>query len=169
MIATLLAAYAARTYLRNRDWETEEALFRAAEKVNIASCMLAVLPVRKSPTSIRGMRKCFSVRKIYFFTCTGRSCIRARALEIGLRGQGCPGSLRSCVCRRCCKPGGAQVCPDSAKVRLNMGILERRYGRWPDSLRHFERAREIEPGCAPYPTLGANPTAWVLFCNVLLD
>ena len=42
-----------------------------------------------------------------------------------------------------------QVCPDSAKVRLNMGILERRYGRWADSLRHFERAREIEPGCGP--------------------
>ncbi len=29
-----------------------------------------------------------------------------------------------------------------------MGILERRYGRWADSLAHFERAREIEPGCA---------------------
>ncbi|KAK9831331.1 hypothetical protein WJX81_003095 [Elliptochloris bilobata] len=74
LTAALLAAYAARTFARNLDWETEEALFRSAEK----------------------------------------------------------------------------VCPDSAKVRLNMGILERRYGRWAESLRHFERARMIEPGfCEP--------------------
>lgn len=64
MIATLLAAYAARTYLRNRDWGTEEALFRAAQKVFFAACMLAVLPVRNSPTTLLGMRKCCSVRRM---------------------------------------------------------------------------------------------------------
>ena len=56
-----------------------------------------------------------------------------------------------------------QVCPDSAKVRLNMGILERRYGRWADSLRHFERAREIEPGCG----VALLPGMHSLWCNRL--
>ena len=37
LIAALLAAYAARTLLRNWDWETEEALFRSAEKVGLQS------------------------------------------------------------------------------------------------------------------------------------
>ena len=56
-----------------------------------------------------------------------------------------------------------QVCPNSAKVRLNMGILERRYGRWADSLRHFERAREIEPGCG----VALLPGMHSLWCNRL--
>lgn len=44
----------------------------------------------------------------------------------------------------------AQVCPDSAKVQLNLGILERRYSNWQAALAHFNRARQIEPGyCEP--------------------
>lgn len=35
LVAALLAAYAARTFVRNWDWETEEALFRSAEKVGL--------------------------------------------------------------------------------------------------------------------------------------
>ena len=43
-----------------------------------------------------------------------------------------------------------QVCGNSAKVQLNSGILERRYQNWEAALRHFERARTIEPGyCEP--------------------
>ncbi len=43
-----------------------------------------------------------------------------------------------------------QVCGNSAKVQLNSGILERRYQNWEAALRHFERARAIEPGyCEP--------------------
>ena len=43
--------------------------------------------------------------------------------------------LESCV----------QVCGNSAKVQLNMGILERRYQNWDEALHHFTRARSIEP------------------------
>eukprot|EP00798_Chlamydomonas_sp_ICE-L_P005877 gene5877-19013_t len=44
----------------------------------------------------------------------------------------------------------AQVCPDSAKVQLNSGILQRRKNNYPAALNHFERAREVEPGyCEP--------------------
>eukprot|EP00891_Asterochloris_glomerata_P008136 jgi/Astpho2/8136/Aster-03071 len=44
----------------------------------------------------------------------------------------------------------AKVCGNSAKVQLNSGILERRYQNWEAALRHFERARAIEPGyCEP--------------------
>lgn len=43
-----------------------------------------------------------------------------------------------------------RVCPDSAKVRLNAGILMRRRGRLDDALAHFARAEEIDPGyCEP--------------------
>lgn len=35
LVAALLAAYAVRTFARNWDWETEEALFRSAEKVGL--------------------------------------------------------------------------------------------------------------------------------------
>ena len=48
----------------------------------------------------------------------------------------------------------SQVCLDSAKVRLNSGILERRYMNWTGALEHFSRARAIEPGYC-------DPTYWV--------
>ncbi len=52
-------------------------------------------------------------------------------------------------------PGHVQVCPGSAKVQLNNGILERRHRHWEDALRHFRRAREIEPGyCEPSYWIG---------------
>jgi hypothetical protein len=42
------------------------------------------------------------------------------------------------------------VCPDSAKVRLNNGILARRYQDWEGAIAHFRRAAAIEPGyCEP--------------------
>ena len=37
------------------------------------------------------------------------------------------------------------VCPNSAKVRLNNGILARRTQDWPAALRHFRRAAALEP------------------------
>ena len=43
-----------------------------------------------------------------------------------------------------------QVCPDSAKVQLNNGILARRTADWGAALAHFRRAKEIEPTyCEP--------------------
>ena len=49
------------------------------------------------------------------------------------------------------------ACPDSAKVRLNMGILSRRYSDWDGALLHFRRAQEIEPGyCEPTYWIGAT-------------
>jgi Flp pilus assembly protein TadD len=43
-----------------------------------------------------------------------------------------------------------QVCPESAKVQLNNGILARRTADWDAALAHFERAQEIEPTyCEP--------------------
>ena len=48
-----------------------------------------------------------------------------------------------------------RVCPDSAKVRLNNGILSRRSQDWPGALAHFRRAVEIEPGyCDPQYWIG---------------
>ena len=47
-----------------------------------------------------------------------------------------------------------QVCPDSAKVQLNMGILERRHLHWQGALKHFQRAQSIEPGYC-------DPTYWI--------
>ena len=50
-----------------------------------------------------------------------------------------------------------QVCPDSAKVQLNSGIIERRYRHWDEALLHFERARTIEPGyCEPGYWIGVT-------------
>jgi tetratricopeptide (TPR) repeat protein len=37
------------------------------------------------------------------------------------------------------------VCPDSAKVHFNTGIMCRRYKDWSQSIYHFKRAKEIEP------------------------
>lgn len=79
LVTALLTAYAARTWVRNRDWVSEESLFLAA----------------------------------------------------------------------------LRVCPDSAKVRLNNGILQRRHARWDEAVAHFERAQKIEPGyCEPGYWLG---------------
>jgi len=36
-----------------------------------------------------------------------------------------------------------QVCPNGAKVRLNMGITERRYKNWDAALEHYLRAKEL--------------------------
>ncbi len=36
-----------------------------------------------------------------------------------------------------------QVCPNGAKVRLNMGITERRYQNWDAALGHYLRAKEL--------------------------
>jgi hypothetical protein len=50
-----------------------------------------------------------------------------------------------------------RVCPDSAKVQLNSGILARRRRQFDDALAHFERAQEIEPGyCEPAYWAGAT-------------
>ena len=38
---------------------------------------------------------------------------------------------------------GLQVCPNGAKVRLNMGITERRYQNWDAALEHYLRAKEL--------------------------
>jgi hypothetical protein len=46
------------------------------------------------------------------------------------------------------------VCPDSAKVRLNNGILARRYQDWEGAIAHFSRAAAIEPGYC-------EPTYWI--------
>ena len=78
LVAALLAAYGARTWVRNADWATEETLFIAAMR----------------------------------------------------------------------------VCPDSAKVRLNNGIIARRYENWTGAIAHFSRAQEVEPGYC-------EPTYWI--------
>ena len=47
------------------------------------------------------------------------------------------------------------MCPRSAKVQLNSGILDRRHSRWDEALAHFEAARRIEPGyCEPAHWIG---------------
>ena len=47
------------------------------------------------------------------------------------------------------------MCPQSAKVQLNSGILDRRHSRWDAALAHFEAARRIEPGyCEPAHWIG---------------
>jgi len=38
---------------------------------------------------------------------------------------------------------GMQVCPNGAKVRLNMGITERRYKNWNAALEHYLKAKEL--------------------------
>lgn len=49
------------------------------------------------------------------------------------------------------------MCADSAKVRLNNGILQRRYQAWDRAMEHFVRAQEIEPGyCEPDYWIGAT-------------
>ena len=53
-----------------------------------------------------------------------------------------------------------QVCPNSAKVQLNSGILERRHQHWGRALSHFERARQIEPSyCEPSYWIGITTIA----------
>jgi len=53
-----------------------------------------------------------------------------------------------------------QVCGNSAKVQLNSGILMRRQRRWEDALRHFLRARQIEPDyCEPAYWIGVTLAA----------
>ena len=50
----------------------------------------------------------------------------------------------------CVPPPGPQVCPDSAKVRLNAGILARRHLDHTGALLHFRKAQALEPGyCEP--------------------
>lgn len=54
-------------------------------------------------------------------------------------------------------PHTQDVCADSAKVRLNNGILQRRYQAWDTALEHFTRAQEVEPGyCEPDYWIGAT-------------
>jgi hypothetical protein len=54
-----------------------------------------------------------------------------------------------------------QVCPNSAKVQLNSGILARRSGNMTAALSHFQRAREIEPGYC-------DPGYWIGVCQLNL-
>ncbi|CAL8469470.1 g9011 [Coccomyxa elongata] len=51
-----------------------------------------------------------------------------------------------------------KVCPNSAKVQLNMGITERRYYNWNAALEHFEAAYALStPGfCEPLYWLGVT-------------
>lgn len=62
------------------------------------------------------------------------------------------------------------VCPDSAKVQLNNGILQRRRGDLRAALGHFERARQLEPGyCEPGYWVGVtqlNLGGWAWGCVV---
>ena len=53
---------------------------------------------------------------------------------------------------------GLQVCPNGAKVRLNMGITERRYQNWDAALEHYIRARELagEGFCEPDYWIGVT-------------
>jgi tetratricopeptide (TPR) repeat protein len=47
------------------------------------------------------------------------------------------------------------ACPDSAKVRLNNGILERRKFNWEKAIEHFQRASDIDPTyCEPTYWMG---------------
>ena len=50
------------------------------------------------------------------------------------------------------------MCPDGAKVRLNMGITERRYRNWDAALGHYLRARELagEGFCEPDYWIGVT-------------
>ncbi|GIL43829.1 hypothetical protein Vafri_1432 [Volvox africanus] len=51
----------------------------------------------------------------------------------------------------------ARVCPTSAKVQLNLGILQRRRGDQGAALRHLRRARALEPGyCEPNYWIGIS-------------
>lgn len=50
-----------------------------------------------------------------------------------------------------------QVCLNSAKVRLNSGILERRHSNWRKALDHFRSARQIDDTyCEPSYWIGAT-------------
>ncbi|GMH37112.1 hypothetical protein BSKO_04985 [Bryopsis sp. KO-2023] len=50
-----------------------------------------------------------------------------------------------------------KVCSNSAKVRLNSGIVERRHGNWEAALDHFNTAMEIEPSyCDPIYWIGST-------------
>ncbi|KAK3287154.1 hypothetical protein CYMTET_5321 [Cymbomonas tetramitiformis] len=46
-----------------------------------------------------------------------------------------------------------EVCPQSAKVQLNCGILNRRYQNWDQAQAHFQTAVDVEPGYC-------DPTYW---------
>ena len=50
------------------------------------------------------------------------------------------------------------MCPNGAKVRLNMGITERRYRNWDAALGHYLRARELagEGFCEPDYWIGVT-------------
>eukprot|EP00887_Chlorella_sp_A99_P006721 scaffold3.g6721.t1 len=53
-----------------------------------------------------------------------------------------------------------RVCDRSAKVQLNMGILERRHQRWDAALAHFRAAQEIDPTyCEPNFHIGLTLVA----------
>ncbi|MEW5299918.1 MAG: hypothetical protein WDW36_002888 [Sanguina aurantia] len=54
------------------------------------------------------------------------------------------------------------VCSESAKVRLNSGILERRRQNFPKALDHFERARQIDPTYC-------EPTYWIGVTHINSD
>lgn len=50
-----------------------------------------------------------------------------------------------------------QVCGNSAKVQLNIGIVEKRYQNWDAALEHFRKAVDIEPTyCEPIYWTGAT-------------
>jgi hypothetical protein len=47
------------------------------------------------------------------------------------------------------------ACPDSAKVRLNNGILERRKFNWNKAIEHFQKASDLDPTyCEPIYWMG---------------
>ena len=50
------------------------------------------------------------------------------------------------------------MCPNGAKVQLNMGITERRYRNWDAALGHYLRARELagEGFCEPDYWIGVT-------------
>lgn len=61
-------------------------------------------------------------------------CLYAGVLQGQIReNDRCISAIKSAV----------QVCPNGAKVRLNMGITERRYQNWDAALGHYLRAKEL--------------------------
>lgn len=115
----IMVAYSARTVARNFDWANEGTLFRAALKVIQDRRRLAF---EMSAALLAADIHCsLQIQCRLHCTCNMSNCSPEHCIPI------------------------AQVCPGSAKVQLNNGILERRSANWTGALTFFERARQIEP------------------------
>ncbi len=140
IMAVVLVSYAVRTWVRNYDWLTEEALFESANRVGAACCMQC----RKRPCTEPRIRQS-ALDEANYREGVSHSCPS--------KGTGQhPSPVPPCPFLHHTWPSlpRPQVCPLSAKVQLNMGILQRRRGDQQAALAHFRAARAIEPGyCEP--------------------